>query len=855
MSRGRLLLCSVLLLVLTTAFPGIAQDDVTGADGDDALTLGDIVVIGTRVRGVAVEDLAVPVDVYEVQELDATGSADLAVALQKTAPSFNSKRNALGDGGLFHTATLRGMNPGHTLLLVNGKRRHSISFPRPLDVAGQGTTGADLRAIPIAAIDRIEVLRDGAATQYGSDAIGGVINIVLKQNPDESTVSVKAGTTQESDGQHAGILAGVGLPLGSKGGVLNLTAEVYDQKRIDRAFDTSHLDVGGPHDPSIGRKTVLGEPEHDLQSLFFNAVSGLDGGSEFYAFGGLSTRSGLSSGAWRDPVWAPDRMVGPVHPDGFLPFETSESDDRAFTAGLRSGAGNWNYDASFTFGANEFNFGATESINASWAASWLQDQLDSGRGLDEITRAEVVANSGPNSGDSGGTKLSNYSLDFDISGQIADNTEAALGAEYREESFRMRPGDFASWGCGRPGNEGEFRVVTLEEDGTVGQSESLARCGHQGYPGYSPLNAQFGARDRASHAFWADLRHDLSSGLNIEAATRYESYEGAGDSLTGMVGSRVDVLPAISLRATASTGFRAPSLPQLGFNSIIFGGGGTEGGLSVTAHLEDGAAHNFFGIGSETLKHEESNNVSAGLAWTPGADFSLTADLYRVDLKDRITLVTYGVNQGLDCAGADHEACQRLTRERELPRISKIQYFDNAVDTRTTGFDVVASHSSELMGGDLILTGALHYNRTEITAGRDRIGNATRSFIERGNPRQQHRIHASWRDGGPFELNFGVNYFGKAAPQWLNGGDDFPPDCPGEISPAWIADASVGFRIGNGVQVTLGVNNLLDEYPDGVSESCSGILNGILGWGIPYNPDASYGLSGRIWYTRFDATF
>ena len=855
MTGVRFLLCAVLTFAVSSPLSAWAQDDPESTNDSIDLTLGDIVVVGTRVRGVAVQDLAVPVDVYEIQEISATGSEDLTVALQKAAPSFNSKRNALGDGGLFHTAALRGMSPDHTLLLINGKRRHGISFPRPLDTAGQGTTGADLRAIPIAAIERIEVLRDGAATQYGSDAIAGVINIVLKENADESTLSLQAGTTQEGDGRRFGASAGLGMPLGQDGGVINLTAEVYDQGQIDRAFDTSHVDLGGPHDPPIRRKIVLGEPEHDLKSLFFNTVSPSSAQGQVYAFGGWSRRIGLSSGAWRDPYWAPDRIVGPVHPDGFLPFETSVSEDRAVTAGFRSEFGAWNYDASVSYGANEFDFGATESINASWAAGWLQGQLDGERILSDIAPSEVIANSGPRSGDSGGTTLDNFSLDFDISGQIGNDTEAALGAEFREERFRLRAGDFASWGCGTPDNRGEFPVVTLNADGTVGQSEALARCGHQGYPGYSPINAQFGARDRQNHALWADLRHDLAPKLNIEGAARYESYEGAGDSLTGMVGSRYHLSPTVSLRATASTGFRAPSLPQLGFNTIIFGGGGAEGGLSVTAHLEDGAAFRFFNVGAKTLKHEESRNFSAGMAWNPRSDLSLSADVYRVDLKDRVTLVKYGTNQGLNCAGDDEAACRRLIDERQLPRISDIQFFDNVVDTETTGLDFVATHDRTFMEGELILRAALHFNRTEIAAGGGRIGNATRSFVERGTPRQQHRLHANWDDGNSLEINVGLNYFGKAAPQWLNGADDFPPDCPGEISPAWIADVSAGLNMGRGIQLTFGVNNLLDEYPDEVTASCSNILNGVLGWGIRYNPDATYGISGRIWYTRLKATF
>ncbi len=844
--RPHLALC-VALSASFAVVPGLAQDGENGPGGLDSLTLEDVVVVGTRIRGVAEEDLAVPVDVYDVQELGRAASKDLTVALQKTAPSFNSKRNALGDGGLFHTATLRGMSPDHTLLLVNGKRRHSISFPRPLDVAGQGTTGADLRSIPVAAIERIEILRDGAAAQYGSDAIGGVINVVLKETPYESTLGLNAGVTDEGDGERIGASVGLGLPLGDEGSV-NLTAEFHDQGPIDRAFETSARDPNGPNAPGVRRKIVLGEPEHDLKSLFVNAVATLDSGGELYAFGGLSSRNGRSSGAWRDPLAMPDRMVAPVHPDGFLPFEVSVSDDQAVSAGFRSVFRNWDYDASLSYGVNEFNFGAEDSINASWAASWLKNQLKS-RDLADITPREVTLNAGPTSGDSGGTKLSHVVLDFDVSGPVGDASEAAVGAQLREEQFRMRAGDEASYLCGTPDHPGEAPAVTLV-DGAVGQLDRLARCGHQGYPGYSPVNARFAAKDRSSHALWADLRHDVSSDWNVEVAARYESYEGAGESFTGMIGSRYRLASDFSLRATASTGFRAPSLPQLGFNTIVFGGGSAaDGGLSVTAHLEDGAAHNFFGFGPETLGHEESRNVSAGVAWDPGiGGLSLSADVYLIEVKDRITLL----QRTPDCSGALRDQCTKLVTERQLPRITKIQFFDNALDTRTTGLDVVAEHRRAFASGDLTLTGALHFNRTRITAANDGVGEPTRSFVERGNPRQRHRIHASWTDGEKYDLDIGVNYFGKSAPQWLS----FSSTCPGEISPAWIADASVGFRLRDGVRFTLGASNLLDEYPDEIQDKdCADLLNATLGWGVRYNPDTSYGLSGRIWYSRLDVTF
>lgn len=830
--------------------------------------LQEMVVLGTRLPGVRYEDLAVPVDVYEAEDIAFTGTVDLSAALQKAAPSFNSKRNALGDGGLFHTAVLRGMSPDHTLLLINGKRRHAISFPRPLDQTGQGTTGYDLRAIPMAAIERIEVLRDGAASQYGSDAIGGVINIVLKENADESTVGVYAGVTEEGDGERYSATANVGLRLLENGGTVNLTVERTTQGRTDRAFDTSSIDgldvqevIGppvpfAPHDPPIGRKIVLGEPEYDNTSAFLNVVAPAGAHGDLYVFGSWSERTGISSGAYRDPAWSPQRMVWPVHPNGFLPFEVSESKDRALTLGYRSSLeiGNldvWDYDISVGYGSNTFDFGARDSINASWAASWLEQQLQSGRSLADVTPEEIVQNAGPRAGDSGGLKLQNWALDFDLSrtfvlGEHAFDT--AFGAEYRSEKFRIRPGDPVSYICGTEEYPGtatrKFRTVGLE-NGAVVQRAELASCGHQGYPGYSPDNAIFGVVDRNSHGLWLDVRHDIDDEWGVETAVRWENHDGAGDSLTGMAGSRFDVSSMVSLRAAASTGFRAPSLPQRGFNSITFGSGDAAL-LSVTANLEEGAARQYFSVGPTKLDHESSRNVSAGVVWSPTPSFSLSADVYRIEVDDRIVVLR------ADCGKGEISVteCEKLVKDRNLPDLTTVQYFDNAADTRTAGLDVVARHEQAFAGGTLALSGALHFNRTKITRSSDHLTPYARSFIEEGNPRQQHRVAANWNDGEQLDVHVGLNYYGKAAPQWFLG----ESWCPGEISPGWIANAEVGWRVGR-VRFAAGADNLLDEYPDPVSETCSVLMNNFLGWGIRYNPDTSYGLSGRIWYLRLDAKF
>lgn len=573
----------------------------------------------------------------------------------------------------------------------------------------------------------------------------------------------------------------------------------------------------------------------------------IDSTGELYAFGGWSSRNGLSSGAWRDPTWAVPRLVGPVYPDGFLPFEESTSEDLAATAGLRSDFNDWNYDFSLSYGANTFDFGAIDSINASWAARWLQLQPD----VAAVTPADVIGNAGPRSGDSGGTKLETWSLDVETAGEFKLGTlaiDAAFGGGYRHERFRIRAGDFASYGCGLPNNPGETPAppVGLDASGNVIQLEGdTTICGHQGYPGYSPVNARFGDKDRPSYSVWGDLHHNVTSMWSLETAVRWEQYEGAGDSVTGMLGTRLDLSAGASLRATASTGFRAPSLPQLGFNTIVFSGS-PEAGLSVSGHLEDGAARGYFGRGRENLEHETSRSLTAGIVLTPHPNITVSADAFWIGLEDRITLTGYAT----DCAGVDADGCARLSRERQLPpTITDIKFYDNVVDTRTTGVDLVARYDTSLLRGDLSLTGALHFNETEITEGRESIGSATQSYIEEGNPGQRHRVAADWF-GSALDLHLGLNYFGRTASQWLAFGED----CPGEVSPAWITDLSAGWLV-KGVRLSVGVDNAFDEYPDEVNPSCSELLNDTLGWGISYNPDVPYGLSGRIFWTRVDTRF
>ena len=452
--------------------------------------------------------------VYDAVDLERTGSSDLGRALARLLPSFSVLRNHVGPGGILHGVSLRGLSPDHVVVLVNGRRRHRVSFPRPLEKALQGTMGTDLRAIPVAAVERVEVLRGG--TRYG--AVGGVVNVVLRADSQASHVMLDAGVTGRRDGERYGVSVNTGLPAGAEG-VLNLTLELARQGRTDRAFDTGFLDPNGANASGLQRKVVLGEPEHDVKALFVNGMVPLWMG-ELYGFGGWASRRGVSSGFFRDPVWALDRMVEPLHPDGFLPFEASWSEDVALNAGFRGRFGPWRYDVNLGYGGNVFAFGARRSVNASWAARWLETWQDG-----ELSLTDLYAGAGPGEGDGGATRLAAWSAEGEVVREMevaGRRLEMTVGAGVRETRFRLSAGDFASWGCGLPELQGTAPAVGLDADGGAVQLDLPARCGYQGFPGYSPVSAGLATRERLNASLWMDFRYALTERLSVGSVLRWE---------------------------------------------------------------------------------------------------------------------------------------------------------------------------------------------------------------------------------------------------------------------------------------------------------------------------------------------
>ncbi len=630
--------------------PGMAQEPPDTVLAGDSL----LVVVGSRAQ---IQDpvlLPVPVDIYGSEELSRLGDIDLGEALAKVAPSFNSTRLTVGDGAAFHVATLRGMNPDQVLVLINGKRRHGIAFAKVLSMLGMGTTGTDLRAIPIHAIERIEVLREGAASQYGSDAIAGVINVVLKDDAAGSTWSTYLGRTSFGDGERLLTSGNVGLALGERGGYLNFTGEYSRQTPSQRGGEAPTCFGPNPgYAPCADGGKVMylsrnGEPDYEGGAVMANAALPVGETMELFAFGGFSRRSAVSDGLYRKADWVP-RNVSYVYPDGFFPTEESDLTDASLAGGLRGEFDAWSAELGAGFGQGTFSFDVANSINPSYAAAQLARNP-------AASSAEIAAAAGPRSAHSGTLNLRQLHLNADAQRDLELGSTPgllAVGAALRSESYWMEAGDPVSYGCGPANTAGSFPAAhELNVDGS-----EVASCGMQGYPGYSPQSAFESERDRLSVGVYADSEiKPMDEALALGGALRFENYSDAGSSLTAKLATRLELGESgTALRGAVSTGFRAPSLPQRGFNTLGFVG--SSGGLSSNGFLPEGDPIACEDFGACSLGHETSMSLTGGLVFAHENGFQLTADYYRTRSRSR-----KGSPQSTVCAATRSSRADRSTR-------------------------------------------------------------------------------------------------------------------------------------------------------------------------------------------------
>ena len=781
--------------------------------------LQEIQIVGSRNSKRTVVNSAVPIDVINMKDLTTqSGKIEINQLLQYIAPSFNANKQS-GSDGADHVdpASLRGMGPDQTLVLINGKRRHQSSLVTIYGTRGRGNTGTDLNAIPASSIKRIEILRDGAAAQYGSDAIAGVINIVLNDNVDELTGSITYGTfntkakgdflpgtpntkdfrldengngnsigkNKSFDGNTIKVGANYGVAIGEKGGFANFTTEYFTKEKVFR--------------PGFDFRKGFGEASMDSYNFTVNMAVPISEKSKFYAFGGRNYRDTDAYAFTRNSGAA--NVVESVYPGGYTPRITSIVLDNSLTAGVTTEtAAGWKMDISNTYGINKFHYTIKGTMNPS---------------LLEASPLEF---------DAGGHSLAQNTTNFDFSknyDSVLQGMNLAFGAEYRTENFIV----FA-------GEEGAYTTYDTDRQPITNpatQSPPIDLSGDprpgssQGFPGYSPSNVV--DKNRSNLSLYADSEFDITKSFMVSAAVRFEKYSDFGKTINGKFATRLKITNKINLRGSVSTGFRAPSLVQsyygLHFTNIDFGGA-TEILLSPNNSLVTKS----FGI--QDLKEETAINGSLGLTSTFG-DFTATVDGYMIKVKDRIVLTSY-----FDASGKGLG-------------VDQAQFFANAADTKTLGLDVVLawkkrfgdSHVSATLVGNINDMKITKVNNGDLDA-ETFFGKREQAFLLASAPKNKFGLNLNYSHK-KFDSGLAFTRFSKVVLIDYAGLDNI-------YTPRVNTDLTLGYQFTKQLKITLGSNNLFNIYPTKQDESGNTEAGG-------YWDAVQMGFNGAYYYARLGFNF
>ncbi|HEV2147782.1 MAG TPA: TonB-dependent receptor [Longimicrobiaceae bacterium] len=805
----------VLARATVTAGAGQTATRDFQVQASDGVAVDALVVVGSRRADRSVLSAPVPVDVVTREDIQRTGLTETAQIIQRLAPSVNFPRASIADGtDHVRPATLRGLAPDQVLVLVNGKRRHNSALVNVNGTVGRGATSVDLNAIPASAIERIEILREGAAAQYGSDAIAGVINIVLRRG-DERRISSTLGQTREGDGRVVQAGAGYGVDIGTDG-YFNVAADFRDRERTNRSFPDTRQQffTGDPrnNDPSLTNQINHRQGDSDARDVgaFLNAALPF-GGAELYGFGGLTRREGEAAGFFRRALDA--RTVRAIHPNGFLPLISTEIWDGSAAGGARGALAGWSWDLSTVYGRNTFEFNVLNSNNVSMGAASPTDFYAGTLGFSQVT--------------------SNLDLVRAFQVGLASALSVATGAEFRREGYWIDRGDEASF------RDGGVRILDGPSKGAP------AAVGAQVFPGFRPTDERDESRN--SVAAYLDLEANLTPQLLLTLAGRAERFSDFGSTSDGRVAARFEPVKGFALRGSAGTGFRAPSLPQSHFSStatnfIVVGGVNTPFDVrtlpvaSVEAQV----------LGATPLKPEESVNLSVGATAQPFRDLSATVDFYRIDIDDRIVLSGNFL--------VTNPQIRALFEGAGLRGIGGGRFFTNAIDTRTTGVDVVVNYGVRLgESGRLRFTGSYAHTETEVTGKAptppqlsglqetifDRIEEGR---IERGQPRDNLGITLGYSREA-LHVNLHNQRFGEVTAFGTR------EELDQTFGAKWITDLEVGYRLRDRVEIAVGANNLFDVYPDQWKDfDQKGPLsnNGI----FRYSGISPFGFNGAFYYTR-----
>ena len=851
---------ATIVLALAAAAPAAqAQDEPDQSVEDTAEPSQQIIVTGTRRTNRTVADSTVPIDVISEDALVNQGTTETNRLLNNLVPSFNFPQPSLTDGtDSLRPATLRGLAPDQVLVLVNGKRRHLSSLLNLNGSVGRGSAGVDMNTIPPLAIDRIEVLRDGASSQYGSDAIAGVINIQLKKreggraqasfgkyittmedvfeiasvtpttgNSDSPVVTFSDEERKMRDGETWTLASNIGLPVGGSG-YLNLTAEYKDRSPTNRSgpdVRRQYVGAGDPREVTFDRFSHrFGDGQSQDFNFFLNAGADLGNAFELYTFGSYGIRDGNGTGFYRrssdnrNRDWAASTTTFvPFYPDGFLPQINSEIEDISAALGVRGEVSGWNVDLSANYGSNRLDY----VISNSWNVS-------------------LGGEDSPRTFNAGGLRSGQTSVNFDAQRPIAlgiGESSLAFGAEWRNENYKIVAGDLASYVSGPFTANG-------------------AAPGAQVFPGFSPASAT--DRSRNSYAAYVELDTDFSDQFNVQIAGRFEDFSDFGSTLNGKLAARFEPIDGLAFRGSASTGFRAPGMAQQYFTTVSTNNIAGVGLLEVGTFQVDSAVAK--ALGSEPLEPEESVNLSAGVVFTMVPGLSITVDYYNIKINDRIVLTENlqdptTTPRTPQCEGP----VTSLICAAGFPTVSAARFFINGIDTRTQGVDIVGSYRVPDFGlGRLTLTAGYNINDTEITARRDFVFSAQQLFarsesfrLTDGQPSNKLNVGLDW-DNDPFGATLRANRYGSVFLPGGSGGDITIPKggvaSDVTLSPKWVVDLEARVNFTETVQLAIGANNLLDEYPDRLPPTGNNIF-------LPYSSQSPFGFSGRFVYGRVSIDF
>ena len=847
----------VLMSALTVSAQEAGQPEPATEPQASVVGLDELKVIGSRVAGRSAQDSVVPVDIIRGEDLQTYGIRDMDSLLSASVPSYNVNQQPISDAGtLIRPANLRGLPSDSTLVLVNGKRRHRASVIPEFGGISNGSHGADISAIPAIALERVEVLRDGAAAQYGSDAIAGILNFRLREDREGLTVQTGYGQNYHGDGDKVNVAANLGLPL-TDNGFANFSFEFTNADETSRSAQRADarglIEAGNEHVRRPATQ-IWGAPEVRYDYKFFgNLGLDLEGlNSRVYAFGNYAERKVEGGFFFRNPNTrggifdagenllvadlSDDRqgcppiaknpaadytaaLAGlPDHcfafnerfPGGFTPRYGGVVEDWSITFGLRGEVesasallNGWFYDASASFGHNSVNFFMHNTINPQLAAM----------------RTNI-----PTSYKPGGYREFDKTFNLDISrpfdvGLFYSALNFAFGLEYREEEFEIKAGDKNSW------------YVDNSPGGLAAQGFGI---GSNGFQGFGPEIA--GTFNRGSYAGYLDLEAELIKNLTVGLAGRYEAYEGIADTLDGKVSARWQFLEAIALRGSVSSGFRAPTVGQTNYRKTSTS---LEGNRLVDNAILPPDHPAAVRKGGKQLEPEKSVNYSVGTVFSLG-DLDVTVDYYRIKVQGRLALTS---NLKLTPEDIGALLAQGVT---DAHSFSGVNFFTNDFDTTTQGIDVVATYPLHTFAGHTLLTFVGNWTDTQVDSFNPNIINATRRRqYEDALPEFRFSLTAdhTW---GPWRFLTRVHYYDPFFEDIVEAG---LTSINGE---RWLTDMELSYTFRDlpfmqMATFAFGAENVFDQYPR--KSRWAPVL------GNKYPPNSPYGFNGGFYYLRASFEF